>query len=516
MTTRRSIAQAYAAGELSDFFGCSPADLNSTRTARRDVDRAGLSEALRAYHRDLGTLDRSVETQLARLAHPNSRVVVTGQQAGLLTGPAYSVHKGADAVLRARSLDQDEAPVVAVYWIASQDHDAAEVASTTLLDMNEALHHLTLDLPLGVPVGRIPWREEWTHEVEALLERFAAPEAHRLWLGAVLRAAMREGSYADVFARLVHSLLGEFGLLVLDPLHPALTALFAPALARELDRPREGPQRIEEAARALEARGYVAQLRRPEGATNLFLEGEDGQRRLLRWDGRFFEADRRYDRQQLQRILESNPGRITPAAGLRPILQDSILPTAAFVVGPGEIAYCAELRGVYDLHGVPQPVLLPRLSVTWLEPPVVRLLQRFGLTAAAFQAAPHDALGSALARERGAAALAEDRLGILEREFSQLMQEIGNLDPTLSGAVQRTRERTLTRLIRLQSQARRALIDAEQTREGQVGRLYAHLLPRGVAQEREMNFLTYLLKHGRAPLKRLMTLAPGWTGPVEI
>ena len=213
----RNVAAEYNKGTLGEFLRLSPQDLAGARAERRpDLDRVALAAALREYHRDLGTLDAGVEALLTRLAHPESRVVVTGQQAGLLTGPAYSVHKGAGAALLARQLDEEDAPVVAVYWVASQDHDAEEVASTTLLDLNEELHRLTLDVPPGVPVGRVAWRGEWTAEVLELLDRFEAPAEYKAAVRARVERAIASGerhSYADVFARLIHGLLAPAGLL---------------------------------------------------------------------------------------------------------------------------------------------------------------------------------------------------------------------------------------------------------------------------------------------------------------
>ena len=106
---------------------------------------------------------------------PTARVVVAGQQAGLLGGPAYSVHKAADAVLLARQLSTEARPVLPVFWIASQDHDAGEVASTSLLDFSEREFRPRLELPQGVPVGRIGWRAEWTAQLLAMLGEFDAP-----------------------------------------------------------------------------------------------------------------------------------------------------------------------------------------------------------------------------------------------------------------------------------------------------------------------------------------------------
>ncbi|PNY82353.1 bacillithiol biosynthesis cysteine-adding enzyme BshC [Deinococcus koreensis] len=516
----RSVAAEFQAGGLGEFFRLPHGELDGarTRSPRPELDHTALAEALRAYHADLGTLDASVEFLLTRLAHPASRVVVTGQQAGALSGPAYSVHKGADAALLARRLDTEDAPVVAVYWVASQDHDAAEVASTTLLDHAETLHHLSFDLPQGRPIGRVSWQGEWTAQAMALLDRFEAPPEHVQRVRARIEQAVRAGgSYADVFARLIHSLLSPAGLLVLDPLHPALARLMAPALARELDDPLASSARIEDAARRLEGAGFTPQLRRPAGATNLFLEEDDGGRRLLRVEGGRFQTETRiYSAADLRSVLEGDPSRITPAAGLRPIIQDTLLPTLAFVVGPGEIAYGAQLREVYPLHGLEQPLLWPRLSVTWLEPNVARLLRRLGASAAQLQADPEGVLGRALARERQAGALADGVLDSLSRQFETLSSELAALDPTLVGAAERTRTRSLARLSHLQTLATRALARQEDDRSGQLGRLRAHLLPGGVPQEREMNFLTFLLKHGDTPLELLLGLEPGWRGELVI
>lgn len=514
-----SIAGAYRAGSLREFIRLPPDGLQAgLAEVRPDVNRAALADALRAYHRDLGTLDASVEALLERLAHPASRVVVTGQQAGVLTGPAYSVHKGADAALLARQLDTEAQPVVALYWVASQDHDAAEVAGTTLLDLSERLHRLTLNLPAGRPVGRLEWQPSWTAQVEALFDEFDAPAPHRERVRARFRAASRPGgSMADVFARLIHGLLGAAGLLVLDPLHPALARLMAPTLARELTQPLLSSERIEEAARRLEGAGFTPQLRRPAGATNLFIEEDDGQRRLLRFDGKAFHTEAgTYTRDALLAVLDADPSCLTPAAGLRPVVQDAVLPTVAFVVGPGEIAYGAQLREVYALHDLKQPLLWPRLSVTWLEPNVARLLDRLNATAAQVQADPEGVLGRALAGERQAGALSMERLQALNAQLGALTREIGGLDVTLEGAAERTRARTHARIAHLQHLAIRALARQENDRTGQLTRLKLHLLPHGIPQERSMNFLTYLLKHGDVPLDMLLALPAGWQGEVRI
>ena len=138
---------------------------------------------------------------------------------------------------------------------------------------------------------------------------------------------------------------------------------------------------INEAGNKLWGLGIEPQLGRSENASNLFIEEDDGKRYLLRFENNtFYSQANSYKLNDLLNILEENPSQITPAAGLRPIVQDYVLPTAVMVVGPGELRYIAQLKGVYELHGVEMPLMQPRMTVTVIEPPTKRIMNKFGLT----------------------------------------------------------------------------------------------------------------------------------------
>jgi bacillithiol synthase len=257
-------------------------------------------------------------------------------------------------------------------------------------------------------------------------------------------------------------------------------------------------------------------LRGPPGATNLFLEGDDGERRLLKFDGARFLADRAYSRADLEAILEADPSRITPAAGLRPILADAVLPSAVSVLGPSELAYQLELGGVYELHGVPQPLLWPRLSVTWIEPPVKRILARYGLSAPTFCADPTGSLERLVLSRSGAGESLTAGLRDLEAAFTKLEDGIGPIDETLLGALERSRARVLGHVQRLETKIARALVNREETSERQFSRLRAHLMPGGIPQERRTNFLSSLMKFGPVLIDRMLALEPTGTNWLEI
>jgi len=523
-----SIQNGFLNGDLQDLYRLRPNDLKGALQTKTSVDRAALKSALERYHTDLGTLNERegkrehpraamLQKQLERLSSTNSRVVVAGQQAGLLGGPAFSVHKAVDAILLARALNTEEVPVLPIFWVASQDHDALEVRSTTLLDMDEQIYHLTVALPEGVPIGDIALELDWVESVLQALEPFSAPEAHKKGvLEQIRKAASGARTFADWFSRLIHELLAESGLIVLDPMHPALAELFKPALMQELENPLEGPQSIEKMALNLLERGYTPSLRRPEGSTNLFLTGDDGQRRLLRFEKGSFYADRAYSRAELEGILEKGARRITPAAGLRPVLQDTVLPTVAVVLGPGELAYATQLRDVYELHGLEQPLLWPRLKVTWLEPPVTRILNKYGLSAGTFQANPKGSLERILLERSGSKANLQGHLEHFKADFAAMLKQIGKLDPTLERPIEKAQSQAENTVQRLGEKLGRALYTRENESERQFERLERHLLPLGHPQERELNFLSLMMKHGPVVLERLLAQTAGANVELEL
>jgi bacillithiol synthase len=520
VTPPMSSLEAFRSGVLRNFHRVAAGDLVGALKNTHPADRAALSTALEVYQKRIGAPKPALES-VKLLAHPNSRVIVTGQQAGLLGGPAYTFYKAISTMLLARQLSTEDRPVVPVFWVASQDHDAAEVRETWLLDLEEHEHHLQLPLKDGKPVGRIPLEPGWVSGILEALKGFKGQADHQTWVLELVEAAAKGTengpiSYADWFAKLISSILGPNGLILFDPLEPELAALFTPFLRHELDHPLAGPEAIETAAENLEANGFAAQLRRPPGSTNLFLECDDGERRLLKFNGTNFLADRAYSRTDLETILETNPSRITPAAGLRPTLADAVLPTAVSVLGPSELAYQLELGGVYELHGIPQPLLWPRLSVTWLEPPVKRILGRYGLNAQTFMADPTGTLERLMLSRSGAGQHLNAGLHDLEAAFAKLEAEIAPLDETLLGALERSRSRVLGHVARLEGKIAKALINREETSTRQFSRLNAHLMPAGIPQERRTNFLSQLMKFGPVLLERLLKLEATGSNHLEV
>lgn len=506
---------AYLDGELHEFFDCPLPPETGMDGVPEERPRTELAALLAGEAARLGAHE-AVLGRAARLGEPGSAAIVAGQQAGLLLGPSYTLSKAAGACRFASRLNAAGSAAVAVpvFWLASQDHDAAEINHTYLLDLNEELHRLEVALPVGVPAGETPFRHEWLEQMLAGLGAGAWEPEHLTDISLRLEtAAGHAETWADFFTAFFYSLLGESAPLMLDPTIPEIADLFRSVLEHELEDPLAGPAAINEAGRRLQRNGHAPQLGRGSQATNLFVtetrEGGLPQRELLRFDGTyFFTGAHRYTKKDLLAVLAAEPGRLTPAAGLRPVAQDAVLPTATFYVGAGELRYLAQLRDVYRQHGVRQPVMKPRPHVTVLDPPVRRILRGFGLTAASYLSDPDGQERRLLLELSGADRLFQEAQDRLLEAREEMRRAVLGFEPTLERSVDRYLRRSLAGLETLADKAAAAARRREDTLGRQFRRLRAHLLPGGGKQERMLSPVSHFLKFGVDPLLRLYLDVP--------
>jgi bacillithiol synthase len=493
-----SFPSAYAQGQLADFFALAPNDIASALELPRTVNRPALVAALRQYAQTLDA-PKAVMAALEKLEHPNSKVVVTGQQAGLLLGPNYTLSKAITAINLAKQLSTNQQPVVSIFWVASQDHDVDEVNHTYLLDMNETLHRLAVDLPSETPIGKIPMQASWLQEVTKFLQSYRSPERHKQQCLALLQdTAKTSKTFADWFAAILYQLLGEHGLIILNPLEPDIAALFASILEAELEHPKASSEVINHAGQRLGALGFEPQLKRSDGATNLFLE-EHNKRHLLRFDGKHYSTQsQRYSLKDLKTLLQSDPTRITPAAGLRPITQDSILPTSITVLGPGELRYFAQLKGVYELHNIAMPLTWSRATATILEPPVVRIMQKFNLSYAELAKDLKGFKEKHLLELNGYGKTFDETHQTLERSLLSLLESLQGIDPTLLGTLNRSEGHIRKTLDILKHKSAKALEKQDDVIANQFDRLEKHLFPNAIPQERLISPFGFFLKFGIA------------------
>jgi bacillithiol biosynthesis cysteine-adding enzyme BshC len=481
--------------------------------ARRPADRDALADALLDQNERWG-LDAATRTHIEALRDPESIAIVTGQQVGLFTGPLYTLYKTLTTLQLAEEwAAQTGRTVVPVFWVEGEDHDFEEIATAHVFRRNEVVpltYAPDLDDNPGA-VGRLVLADAIDDVLDRLDEALPASDFKPALMERV-RAAYRPGtSLEDAFTRLLHSLVPDEGLVFINPDDARLKALSRPLFRRDIDDPHTPSARIDAASRALREQGYHAQVSaRP---TNLFWLGTDGRRRLdLRDNGTFHlrHTDRTFSRPELLRRLDAEPERFSPNVVLRPLMQDHLLPTAAYVAGPGEVSYFAQYEGVYDWADLAQPLIHPRASVSLVEGKVQKVLDKYDRSVGDFQR-PLDALFQEVVLDTMAVdvdALFSDTLPQLHQALNALKPELEAVDRTLGAATEATRSALVDEMHALKHKVVRAEKRRQDEVQAQLRKAHVNLRPCGGLQERTINVLYYLNKYSPDLLDALRHLLP--------
>lgn len=471
-----------------------------------------LAELLLEQNEGFGAGEATREN-IAKLRE-GAAAVVTGQQVGLFGGPLLTLLKAATAIRKARDASQASGREhVPVFWLASEDHDVAEVDQVALLSRREVeILRLGLKPEAPVPAGQLPLDAAGT--LEGVLDRacdlFAwGPAAD------VLRGSYAPGqTMASGFGRLLAQVFAPFGLIVLDASTRGFHALGARALGYALEHAAELEAALLERSAELESAGYHAQVLVAAGHSLLFLlDAETGARLPLRRaaEGEWKAGAQSYTTGDLLRIVEESPERLSPNALLRPVFQDCILPTAAYVGGPAELAYFAQAAVVYErVLGRITPVL-PRLSATLVEPAVGSLLEQHELTLTeVWEAKTADDLALRL----GARAMpqeAKDRLSAAGNAMSSELGALTEYMTALSSDLGRAAEVSASKMRYQMGRLRRMLTQFELQKEASLHKhataIMLNLLPDGHLQERWIGGIWFLARDNGSLLETLVSHA---------
>jgi bacillithiol biosynthesis cysteine-adding enzyme BshC len=489
-----------------------------------DVIAAGARAA--AYDRPLadvvGALERQQRARGAEVAAAGARrlgegapAIVTGQQPVLFGGPLFVLYKALAAVQVARAVEAKTGrPAVPVFWVAADDHDFAEIRELTVLGTEGALRTLRYSprvMPGGQPASAILLEDG----VRALAEELRAVLPAGLGRDAVvdlLAACYTPGrSMSDAFARLLSALFPT--LVVLDPSDPALKRAMTPVMARELGEGSPTSRLALADGQRLLSSGFHQQVPVREGFFNIFLLWEGVRRALGQADGKVEVRGTRMAlaRDEALALVRAEPERYSPGVLLRPLAQDHILPTAAYVGGPAEIAYQAQIGSSYAAFGIPRPALLPRPSVTVVEPAQGRALDAEGLKLADLQGDPEQvvarwARASHPEIEEAFTHLRAD----IRKDLQAIADRLGRQDPTLVGAADATVGRVLHQVDTLHGKSLRALKKKEQARAERLRRTRDALLPAGALQERGLSVVNLLARQGLGVIDTLAETVDPW------
>src|SRR5436190_4194392 len=371
--SRLAADYVYAFEQVAPFYNGNPADPAAWRDAiaraqRHPRQRDAVVDVIAAQQRRRAAPPTAIAAA-EQLRDPQAVAVVTGQQAGLFGGPLYTLLKTITAVrLAARLREEQHVPAVPIFWADGEDHDWEEVRSCTVLDADAGPRAVALPASPGSarPVGRVTL--DGTVEA-ALAELKAALPSTEFTPGLLedLARIYRPGiGMSAAFAAWIEALLESLGLVVYESSDIATKPLVAELFAREITMAGASARRAVEAGAALQAAGYHAQVTPAEGRLALF-RLTDGREPIRVEGDTAVIGDTRQPLSELAARARTAPQEFSPNVLLRPLVQDTLFPTVAYVGGPGETAYFAQLKEVYAAHGVPMPLVAPRPTVTLLD-----------------------------------------------------------------------------------------------------------------------------------------------------
>jgi bacillithiol biosynthesis cysteine-adding enzyme BshC len=459
----------------------------------------------------------AAKANIAKL-RAGARAVVTGQQVVLFGGPVLILLKAATAVARAREATRATGVEhVPVFWMATEDHDLEEVDQVSLLTKT-SVEKLRLGLKLAhaVPVGGVVFGSGLGPELEAVLERASellefAPVSELLQECYAPRNG-RKPTLAQAFGRLMSRLFADQGLVVMNAATRGFHALGASTLRYSIEHAEELQAAVIARSEELVKAGYHAQVLVAEGGSMLFLLDEATRERvaLRRTAERQWKAGTKaYSTAELLAILEVAPERLSPNALLRSVFQDTLLPTAAYVGGPAEIAYFAQSAVLYEaILGRITPVL-PRLSATLLEPAIAAVMDKDEVQLP-------DAMTTAeeLAQRLGARALPiEEKRKLaavgnaLEKELLALTEYLSAMDASLGRAAEVSGSKMLYQMNRLRRMAATFELQKEASLRKHADAITLNVFPDGHPQERVVAGVWFIAKYGDGLVERLVGVA---------
>jgi bacillithiol biosynthesis cysteine-adding enzyme BshC len=485
----------------------------ATRVARKlDFPRERREEVAALLREQNVALGAGAET-LANLERieKGAVAVVTGQQVGLFSGPAYSVYKALTATQIAEELTRSGIPAVPVFWMATEDHDLEEVRHATWFDRGKLIRfELPVAVEAGRPVGQIPLGAQ----IEPLVREAAellTNQGSDLLAQFLMESYRPEETYGSAFGKLFARLFAQQGLILLDPLDPGLHRVAAPLYQHALAERDALNERLLQRGKDLDRAGFDAQVKVTSRSTLLFYMN-DGERQVVTASaGKFQAGEKTWSRDEVVRKTHSEPENFSPNALFRSVVQDYLLPTAGYIAGPAEISYFAQSEVVYRHLLGRMPVMLPRAGFTLVDAKANKLLQRYGLTVedvwAGSQDLRHKMEGTSV--PKSLSKNFEKSQKQIEKMLAQLGKQIAKLDPTLQDTVERSRKRIEFHIERLRRKAGRA-------QDQKTGLIAAHeqylesmLNPHRGLQERELCLLPFLARWGAGGLRGLQKLSSG-------
>lgn len=472
--------------------------------ANHKADRDVLCEALTEINIKFGAGQKTLQN-IELLRSPDTVAVVTGQQAGLFSGPLYTLYKAISAIRQAENLRQQGHKAVPVFWVATEDHDFEEVSKTYVVGRNGELVESVTEpkhCHENLPVGYIKLDDTIDDVVDDLVNSLM-PTEFTNEVRSLLQASWKPHEYfGDAFGKLLTRLLGDHGLIILCPLNPKLKQLAAPIYVKAIERSAEIVEALRRRSDELVADGYVAQVLIGEDYFPLFWQGSDDTRNALKKTekGTFQKKDgsREFTLKELAEIADDDPTRFSPSVVLRSVVQDYILPTACYFGGAAEIAYFAQSGEVYRILDRPATTILHRQSFTFVESKHAKTLKKYELDLPRLFEG-YDKLLPEIVESylnSGSAGIFADVEEKINTELNRLDQDLSQIDATLAENLAKRRRKIIYHIGALRHKFHKVQVRKDEVIRQQLEAMFTALLPHKHLQERAINITYFLNRFG--------------------
>jgi bacillithiol synthase len=466
---------------------------------------AAVADALEKQNRNWGASAATLRN-IQRLRE-GAHAVVTGQQVGLFGGPLLSLFKVASVLALAKQVQTAGIECVPVFWLASEDHDLAEVNQALLLtaDFRLVPFSAAAEAKADLPVANVRFAQgtnELVERVTALLGESETAE--------YLRESYRDGeTFSGAYAKLYTRLFAGHGLVLLDPSDPDLHRIAAPLFVEAIDRAGELDEALLARNRQISRAGYHEQVKVTEESTPLFALVDGARVPVHRSNGGFSIRKVRLTLAELKRRISERPEDFNANVLLRPVLQDYWLPTLAYIGGPAEIAYFAQVGVVFEkLLGRVTPIL-PRMSATLLEPKIEKLLNKYELNLQDLfhgERQLRDELAARSLPEELKLDFERGRLAV-EEAMQRVSESLQRLDPTLVEAARRAANKMRYQVGRLEKRAAQAELRREEILTRHAEQIENAIYPHKTLQEREISGIYFLSRSGKELVEKLIETA---------
>lgn len=473
--------------------------------AKRMFEREKLVKQLLSFNKRFNYHQNTIDN-IHKLEEPTSVVVIGGQQAGVLTGPLYSIHKIISIIKLAKEQEEKlQIPVIPVFWIAGEDHDFAEINHVYINDPNKGISKKAVPqqhIGKSMVSSIILEKEHLSAWVESIFETFGETNYTNELLQRLTTYIENSQTYVDFFVQIINDLFGEAGLVLVDSGSPQIRSLEQTNFKALIEKNKEIHDALISQQEQISRFQYPKTIDMNENSANIFYH-LNGERVLLEFNKEHDVFSGKNNEcilctEEILQIASDNPEQLSNNVVTRPVMQELLFPTLAFISGPGEISYWAELKQVFSVMGIKMPPVVPRLMITLLERPIESTIGDLGLTIeGALMGELAKAKNNWLSNHTGDV---EHLIADAKKEVEQIHKNIRiaalDIDQGLSDLLVKNADLIQSQFDFLQTTINRRFLQKNEVEINKYNRIETSLIPLGAPQERIWNIFYYLNKYG--------------------